>query len=302
MITHGQPAAKPSRVVILGASGFVGCALASHLQEWSIATLPLSSRDVDLCEAGSTAALERLLQPDDALVFISALTPDKGKDAGTMMRNLAMGRHVSLLLERPVCAHAVYVSSDAVYSDDAHPVREDSPCDPSSFHGLMHLVRERMLISAAQQSKVPLCVLRPCAIYGPGDTHNGYGPNRFVRTAVGDRKIALFGGGEEKRDHLFIRDLARLIGLALARRSRGILNVATGQAVSFHELARAVAALCSDAVAIQPLPRQSPVTHRHFDVTALWRAFPAFRVTSLREGLIEMRESLSAHPQPASAP
>lgn len=300
MIMHGQAAAKPSRVVILGASGFVGCALTSHLQELGIATLPLSSRDVDLCEAGATAALERLIRPDDALVFISALTPDKGKDAGTMMRNLAMGRHVSLLLERPVCAHAVYVSSDAVYSDGANPVREDSACDPSSFHGLMHLVRERMLTPAAQQSKVPLCVLRPCAMYGPGDAHNGYGPNRFLRAALSERNIALFGGGEEKRDHLFIRDLARLIGLALARRSRGLLNVATGISTSFFDVARAVAGLCGDAVAIQTSPRQSPVTHRHFDVTALWRAFPTFRVTSLREGLIEMRQSLSSHPPPTS--
>jgi len=38
----------------------------------------------------------------------------------------------------------------------------------------MHLTREMILKN--KFNKI-LCILRPTLIYGPGDSHNGYGPN-----------------------------------------------------------------------------------------------------------------------------
>src|SRR5437588_12027530 len=111
------------------------------------------------------------------------------------MRNLSMVQNVAAFLEETQCAHVVYISSDAVYADDANPVRETSCCDPSSFHGLMHLARERMLIPTLRKSQTPLLLLRPSLLFGARDTHDGYGPTRFLRTALADRTITLFGGG-----------------------------------------------------------------------------------------------------------
>ena len=119
------------------------------------------------------------------------------------MANLAMGEHVCAALEEVPCAQVVYISSDAVYADDCNPVRETSCCDPSSNHGLMHLVRERMLAQTLKKAKVPYLILRPSLLYGAGDTHNGYGPNRFIRTALAEKRITLFGaGGGDARPHL----------------------------------------------------------------------------------------------------
>jgi UDP-glucose 4-epimerase len=278
-------ARKPSRVVVLGASGFVGRDLARYLVSSGIDTLALSSRDLDLCNPASTDALRGLVRADDVLVIVSALTPDRGRDIATMMRNLAMVQHVSAVLEDTRLSHVVYVGSDAIYADEANPVLETSCCDPSTFHGVMHLGRERMLSYAAQKSGTPLLVLRPCALYGAGDTHNSYGPNRFLRTARADRKITLFGNGEEKRDHVHIADLSRLIGLCIEHGSEGVLNVATGTSVSFMDIAREVASLVGEDVTIECLPRSSPITHRHFDTVATITAFPHFRYTTLGAGL-----------------
>jgi nucleoside-diphosphate-sugar epimerase len=97
--------------------------------------------------------------------------------------------------------------------------------------------------------------------------------------------IKLFGEGEEKRDHIHVDDAARLIALCLRRRSTGILNLATGVSTSFGEVARLCSACAGRPVAIESLPRGGPVTHRHFDVSVLARAFPAFAFTPLREGV-----------------
>jgi len=278
---------SPGRVVVIGASGFVGRDLVRHLGELGVPTLPLASRDLDLLRPESRDALRQTVRADDAVVLISALTPDRGRDIATLMRNLTMAENFCAALEASGCAHLTYVSSDAVYEDDANPVRETSCCNPSTFHGLMHLARERMLAYAAGKAKTPLLVLRPCAVYGPGDTHNSYGPNRFLRTARAEGKITLFGNGEEKRDHLYVRDLSRLTGLCLRHRAEGTLNVATGRAASFHDVAEEVARVVPGPVEVVGLPRTTPVTHRHFDVTATLQAFPQFRFTPLAEGLAE---------------
>jgi nucleoside-diphosphate-sugar epimerase len=283
---YSQPV-NPRRVVVLGSSGFVGGDLVAHLQALQIPNLGLSSRDLNLLADDSAARLGRLVRSDDALVLVSALTPDRGKDVATLMRNLKMGEHVSTFLEKTRIAHFVYIGSDAVYPDNANPVRETTPCHPGSFHGLMHLAREMMLTLAAAKTRTPCLFLRPCAIYGAADTHNSYGPNRFLHSARKEAKITLFGQGEEKRDHLYVRDLTRLIILGLQHQSEGILNAATGTSISFWDLAQRVTQRCHHPVRVECLPRGSPITHRHFDISATVQAFPSFRFTDLADGLAE---------------
>jgi nucleoside-diphosphate-sugar epimerase len=286
MIRHHHPEAQPPRrVVVLGSTGFVASHLIRHLAGLGAETISLPAARCDLRDAASLAILRELLRPDDAVVFVSALTPDRGRDIRTLMMNLAMGENVNAALEQAPCAHVVYISSDAVYADDCNPVRESSCCDPSTNHGLMHLVRERMLAQTLKKTQRPLLVLRPSLLFGVGDTHNGYGPNRFIRTALHEHRITLFGAGEEMRDHVWVEDLCRLAVLGLWHRSEGVLNVATGSSTSFGDVARMVADERGGGVEVVETSRQNPVTHRHFDIADTLRSFPAFAYTPLGEAL-----------------
>jgi nucleoside-diphosphate-sugar epimerase len=217
------------------------------------------------------------------------------------MRNLTMAQHLASFLDGADCTHVVYTSSDAVYEGAANPIREDTPCCPPTLYGQMHLLREKMLASVLDPARCPLLVVRPCALFGAGDTHNSYGPNRFLRSALGEGRITLFGGGEEKRDHVYIHDFCRLLCLALARRSAGVLNVAAGQSISFRELAERIASLCEVPAVIEDRPRQTPITHRHFDVSERIRAFPAFHPTPLDQALAEMALQHSSAVSPSGA-
>ena len=290
MLTHARDTAAPARTVVVGSRGFVGSAVLAHLGALGWPAEGISSADVDLTAEGAGAALASRLREDDAVVLVSALTPDRGKDAATLERNVRMARHVAeALIERPV-GQLVNIGSDAVYDDDANPVREGSCASPSSLHGAMHLAREVILADACRIAGVPLVLLRPSLLFGPGDTHNGYGPNRYVRTALSGGTIKLFGEGEEQRDHVFIEDVARVVAEALGRGSTGVLNVATGTSSSFRAAAELAVELGGDG-AVEGSPRQNPITHRHFDTAAAQAAFPGFAWTSLREGI----ERMAAH-------
>ena len=290
MIEHrNSNPTQPSRVIVLGGSGFVGKDLIGHLATTGTPTLALSSTDIDLSRPESVGQLKATLQESDCLVFVSALTPDKGRVVDTLMQNLRMAENVCACLQEQTCSQVVYISSDAVYVDGANPVREASCASPSSLHGLMHLAREQMLNHTLGSNETPLLILRPSLLYGYGDPHNGYGPNRFLRTARDEGKIVLFGQGEEKRDHVWVNDLSRLIGLGLTHRSQGVLNVATGDSLPFMEIAGEIARATTESVKpdvhIECLPRSTPITHRHFDIGAAYQAFPAFGYTPFQAGL-----------------
>ena len=156
---------------------------------------------------------------------------------------------------------------------------------------MMHAARELMLRNSTQ---APAAMLRPTLIYGAGDPHNGYGPNRFRRHAQRGEQIPLFGEGEEQRDHVCVDDVAELARLMLFHHSRGALNAATGVATSFNRIAHIVAAQFGDKVEVQEIPRTVPpphLAHRFFDITACHQAFPAFRFIPLEEGLASAKSS-----------
>jgi UDP-glucose 4-epimerase len=281
VLEHLNPVRKaPSRVVIIGAGGFVGGAIGDQLAADKVPMLALTRKELDLLKPQASATLQRLLRADDSVVFVSALAPTRNN--AMLIDNLRMAEAVCAALSAQPVAQLVYISSDAVYADDANPVMERSCQQPSSLHGAMHLAREIMLRATL---KLPLAILRPTLIYGAKDPHNGYGPNRFRRLAAKGETITLFGEGEEKRDHVHVDDVAALVSAVLQHRSTGTLNIATGRSASFREVAEMIAALSNRSVEIRGTPRQNPITHRHFDITDCLKAFPEFHYVSLRDGL-----------------
>ena len=297
---HHPTPIPPQRVVILGASGFIARDLVRHLTAEKIAHRAIGSGEIDLLDPACVAQLQTVVEEGDALVITSGLTPDKGRDVATLMKNLTMAQNLATFLETARCAHVIYISSDAVYDGRENPIRESSPRQPSDLYSLMHIAREQMTAFAAAKAKIPLCIFCPCAVYGAGDTHNSYGPNRYFRTALKDRQITLFGNGEEIRDHVFIEDISRLLTLCLTHRSEGTLNAVSGHAVSFREAAEMVAKLCGADVKIACLPRNSAITHRHFDVTERIKAFPSFAVTPMGTALRRTGEGLRGEVPPVA--
>jgi UDP-glucose 4-epimerase len=285
MLTHQRPAAAPSRVVLLGARGFLASRLHAALARSGVPVRAIGSSEIDLASSGAADSLGQVLQDGDSVVFLSAITPDKGKGIDTLMTNVRMAEQVCAALAGVKAGHVVYISSDAVYRDTEAFIDEQGPVDSTSLYGSMHALRERMLM-ATLGAATPLAVLRPTLVFGPGDTHNSYGANRFMRAAVSDRRISLFGGGEEQRDHVFVDDVIRLLQAVLERRSAGVLNLVTGQSISFGDLARKVSAIAGN-VTVEGKPRAAgPILHRHYDATALFRSFPDFQFTPRDQALV----------------
>ncbi len=294
MLRHLNSSSQlPERVVVLGAGGFVGAAIAKRLEGDGADVARLTRRDVDLQATGAAETLAGLLSAADALVCVSAIAPVK--NIGMLKDNLTIIETIAGALAAQPVAHVVNIGSDAVYADSESPLTESSCAAPGSLHGIMHLTREVMLREAAGEA--PFATLRPTLIYGADDPHNGYGPNRFRRLASEGHDIVLFGKGEEQRDHVWVEDVAELAARMVLRKSEGELNAATGTVVSFHECAELVSGHFAEAIAIKTTPRSGPMPHngyRPFDASATREAFGDFAYTQPTEGFAKVHAQLAA--------
>jgi len=282
----------PKRVVVMGSGGFIGASLVRALNKSKIPVLALSEENLNLLDSDASDRLAAILKSDDTMVVISAIAPCKNNEM--LVQNILMMKAVCEAIEKQQPKHLIYLSSDAVYADSTNPLTEASSAEPASLHGIMHLSREIML---KQVCTVPLAILRPSLIYGAEDTHNGYGPNQFLRLALADKEISLFGDGEEERDHVYVEDVINIMQLVMEYFSEGVINVATGSVESFRSIAEIVSAYFDPRIKIITIPRVGPMPHngfRPFDPSACIIAFPEFQFTSLGEGLEMTYEELNS--------
>ncbi len=272
---------SPQRVVILG-KGFVGNSLYKRLIKEKINVLVISKKDLDLTQKNASDELVNILKPTDAVIFTSTITPSKGKGIDAFTKNIKIAESVCKALEKVEISHLIYLSSDAVYPLEIDIISEHTTANPADLYGIMHLSREYML---KQVAKCPLAILRSTLIYGLEDPHNSYGPNRLRRMAKETNKIKLFGKGEEKRDHIYIDDVVSLILCIVFYKSSGLLNIATGNTISYDEVAKKISSLYEKDIQIEYSERKNKIIHRHFDASLIFEVFPFFSFTSIEEGL-----------------
>ena len=125
------------------------------------------------------------------------------------------------------------------------PVSEDAPTHPKGIYEISNLTAEKIIQVYNDAHGIASVLLRLTNIYGPRAQmkHPRYGvANWFVRLALDDETIKVFGDGKILRDFLYIDDAVEAILMcALEQKAVGeVLNVGIDQPSDFIELAEAL--------------------------------------------------------------
>ena len=265
------------RIVILGSNSFISKSVIKRFHTHNIKPLLVSRKLVDFENKKSIYKLKKILKKDDVIIFIAALAPVKNIEM--LNQNLLMCKNVVEALKFTKPKHIIYISSDAVYSDSKNKIDEKSNTIPSSLHGFMHLIRETMF----NELNCLKSFIRPTLVYGSSDPHNGYGPNKFIRFAQNNKKIILFGKGEEKRDHIHVEDVAEIILLTTIKKIKGIINAVSGDVISFYEIAKNIKKVYPKLI-IKTSKRVGPMPHngyRAFNNSLLKKKFSSLSMVKM---------------------
>jgi nucleoside-diphosphate-sugar epimerase len=139
----------------------------------------------------------------------------------------------------------VDLSSEETYGHfSADPIAEDDPARPISPYGITKYAVERLGEYYAAQHGLPYAAVRLCWVYGPGFPRRRL-PLPWLEDAAAGRPSRLEQGGDQRIDFTYVDDATDgiLLVLGAQRLNHRAYNLATGHAVTMHELAALIAEL-----------------------------------------------------------
>jgi UDP-glucose 4-epimerase len=275
---------KKNRLIILG-GGFIASAFRKSLIKNNQTVFLIRKNKIDLSKFNQAKKLINIIRKDDIVFIAAALAPVKNQEMYNY--NIKIAKNITKVFKKLKFYKFIYLSSDAVYSDTMRKITENFKTLPKSLHGQMHLKRERMF---KKLTKNNLTIIRPTLVYGPNDTHNGYGPNKFIREFKKKKIINLFGKGEEKRDHLYIEDLIKIMEKIVFGNYKGIFNIASGKVISFFQIANLIKNSTNKKITLLYNPRIGPMPHkgyRAFDINKLNKNFKNLNLKKITSTFIK---------------
>ena len=271
---------KKYNLIIVGSKSFIVKSFIKQIDINKFNIINLRRPKYDLLNKNTIKRfLFSLNNNKNIIFFAAAIAPCKNYDE--FYKNIKMLDNFCYFFNDTNIEHFYYLSSDAVYSDSKKRINEKSKKEPSNMHGLMHLVREKIIFSRFPKKSN---FLRPTLVYGYGDKHNGYGPNLFINSLKNNKNIKLFGKGEELRDHIYNKDLGILISMIINNNIKEDFNLVSGNEKTFLSLATIINKSYNLDKKVIFIDRQQPMPHnglRIFDNSKIFKFFPKFKFSRI---------------------
>ena len=181
----------------------------------------------------------------------------------------------------------VYASSSSVYGDNTPmPMREDARLEPVSPYGVSKLAAEHLCCLYHLNYGLPAVSLRYFTVYGPRQRPD-MGFHKFLRAAILNEPIAVYGNGEQTRDFTFVADA---VSATIAGANRGIpgrvYNIGGGSRASINQVIEMIARVSGRRPLIRVDPAQKGDMRHTYADTRLARTDLGFEpAVRLEEGL-----------------
>lgn len=189
----------------------------------------------------------------------------------------------------------IYASSAAVYGNPQFlPVNEEHPIQPTSAYGISKFTPEQYIRLYGSVHGLNYTILRYANVYGPRQDAMGEAGvvSIFLDKMRRGTAPAIFGGGKQTRDFIYVQDIVSANLAAMERGDGEVMNISTNTATEVNELFAMMARLVDFHLPADYLPvRDGDIVHSYLDYSKAnqllgWE--PSF---TLEEGLKKLVES-----------
>lgn len=255
------------KVLVAGAAGFIGSHLSRELLMQGHEVIGIDnfvtstgSNIEDLLVSEKFRFIEcsvlqldpALAQEDLGLIFhlASPASPVKYQEHGLETLKANSDGTLNLInLALSASAKFVFASTSEVYGDPlVSPQSEDywgnvNPIGPRSVYDESKRLGETLVNLHAREAGLSATIVRIFNTYGPGmDPNDGRVVSSFVRQALANTPLTIFGSGEQTRSFCFVSDLVRGLIAAGKTSEFGPFNLGNPREITLLELARIVSA------------------------------------------------------------
>jgi len=195
----------------------------------------------------------------------------------------------------------VHASSSSVYGDRAAiPMREDALPQPVSPYGVTKMAAEQLGYLYHVNHGLPVVAMRYFTVYGPRQRPD-MAFHRFLRAALRDEPITLFGDGEQTRDFTYVSDA---VAATVAAADRGVngrsYNIGGGSRVWMNDVIRIIERVAGRTLTITRHDAQKGDMRDTYADTSLARQDLGFQpAVGLEEGIRAEYRWLSSTAVPA---
>ena len=179
----------------------------------------------------------------------------------------AYGTHNTLGLAKAKRARFLLASTSEVYGDpEIHPQKETywgnvNPIGPRGVYDEAKRYAEAMTMAYLRQQGVDTAIVRIFNTYGPRmRPHDGRAIPTFLRQALSEKPVTVFGDGSQTRSFCYVDDLIRGLVLLMESGVHEPVNIGNPNEMTLLEMAKTVIELTESRseIVFEALPVDDP--------------------------------------------